>query len=479
MGPEELFSTYLSPDFSQRFHLTKFMPKLMEEILAEFEKVQQDLCVISASGYKAHYSKHCAEEKDMSSKTGKIDNKSKTNLFRSASSLSDDAKSVEMSRASSDSSLSGAVSQIVSKMAVSKNPSYEAGAAGEDWNMPGFLNLKELNSLLLKYIGLNRSKSGGNSSITVSIDRSEILNLKSKYDNQLADWKKQCDLKDKDIAALNTENKKFKAEIKKLKESNANKDGAIKERDLTVEGLRGKISKSQGKLNAMTNAFTSEKNHSLDLGSRLASMEKELRFKIDVLGSELATEREKTSIDISSLESRIKKEYADRLKEELKMMRKIYEEHMSGTKEKIERTYKNKISELEVSLAVQMNSVKPKEDIKGLKVELEKYKKKIDELESNNRDLNMQWGRLAVELKDKETEFHSKMSAKEIEMTYLAKQSADYKKMYEDMRSKLMLEESEVKVYNRLITPEINRISSLYKDHFINGKGQSKEHSQG
>ena len=50
------------------------------------------------------------------------------------------------------------------------------------------------------------------------------------------------------------------------------------------------------------------------------------------------------------------------------------------------------------------------------------------------------------------------MSAKEIEMAYLAKQNDEYKKMYEEMRSKLLLEASEVKVYNRLITPEVDII---------------------
>ena len=53
---------------------------------------------------------------------------------------------------------------------------------GGKWFMPGFLNLKELNSLLLKYIGqvqdleLNQNKPGANNSITVNIDRwNEIL----------------------------------------------------------------------------------------------------------------------------------------------------------------------------------------------------------------------------------------------------------------------------------------------------------------
>ena len=51
------------------------------------------------------------------------------------------------------------------------------------------------------------------------------------------------------------------------------------------------------------------------------------------------------------------------------------------------------------------------------------------------------------------------MSAKQIEMAYLARQNEEYKKMYEEIRSKLMYEASEVKVYNRLIAPEVDRIS--------------------
>ena len=71
------------------------------------------------------------------------------------------------------------------------------------------------------------------------------------------------------------------------------------------------------------------------------------------------------------------------------------------------KTYQ--ISDLEVSLAVQMNSVKPTEDITGLRVDLEKYKKKVEELDSNNRNLSMQWSKLSVELRDKEATFNAKV----------------------------------------------------------------------
>ena len=87
---------------------------------------------------------------------------------------------------------------------------------------------------------------------------------------------------------------------------------SIKPEILRNYRLQGEISYLTGELNAMTNAFANEQNRSLDLGSRLASMEKELRFKIEVLGSELASERGKTNIDISSLDTRIQGEYADR-----------------------------------------------------------------------------------------------------------------------------------------------------------------------
>ena len=51
------------------------------------------------------------------------------------------------------------------------------------------------------------------------------------------------------------------------------------------------------------------------------------------------------------------------------------------------------------------------------------------------------------------------MLAKETEMNYMAKQTAEYKKMCDEMRGKLLSEATEVQVYNRLITPEMNRIT--------------------
>ena len=48
------------------------------------------------------------------------------------------------------------------------------------------------------------------------------------------------------------------------------------------------------------------------------------------------------------------------------------------------------------------------------------------------------------------------MSGKEMEMAHLVMQHAEYKQMYEEMRSMLL---QEVKVYNRLIIQERDKIS--------------------
>ena len=75
---------------------------------------------------------------------------------------------------------------------IDKTFAYENGIIQEDLAMPGFLSVKELNSLLLKYIG-------------------------------------------------------------QVRDLEVDKDGTIKERDLIIEGLKAEISKLQANLNSFHN----------------------------------------------------------------------------------------------------------------------------------------------------------------------------------------------------------------------------------
>merc|ERR1711933_241596 len=194
----------------------------------------------------------------MSSKSGK--QKGRDSLPRSASTMSDESNEVSMSISSSAvSKSSSSSSSVVASSMKTSSASYELEMTNGDLTLPGFLSLKELNSLLEKYISevqgldLSLAKTGGSTSVTVNIDRSEIVNLQSQYDDQLADWKKKCDDKDKEIAALKAEIARLKAEIKILKESGKNKDGIIKERDLTIETLKSEITRLTAILSMMKN----------------------------------------------------------------------------------------------------------------------------------------------------------------------------------------------------------------------------------
>merc|ERR1711872_546026 len=189
--------------------------------------------------------------------------------------------------------------------------------------------------------------------------------------------------------------------------------------EVQIKHLQGEVAKLRGELNNLVNALASEQNRSQDPGWKLASMEKDLRFKIDVLGSELASERGKTNIDIASLDTRIQGQYADRLKDELEILRKIYKEHMRVSEESLEMSYKKKVADLEVYLKAQVDSAKPTEDMTAIKIDIEKYKKKIEELDSNNRDLSLQWSRLQVELREKEASFQAKMLQRRLRWTTL------------------------------------------------------------
>merc|ERR1711970_395100 len=121
----------------------------------------------------------------MSSKSGK--QKGRDSLPRSASTMSDESNEASISASSSAASKSSSSSVAASSVKASSS-SYELEMTNGDLSLPGFLSLKELNNLLEKYISevqgldLSMTKSTGNTSVTVNIDRSEILNIQSQYD---------------------------------------------------------------------------------------------------------------------------------------------------------------------------------------------------------------------------------------------------------------------------------------------------------
>ena len=60
---------------------------------------------------------------------------------------------------------------------------------------------------------------------------------------------------------------------------------------------------------------------------------------------------------------------------------------------------------------------------------------------------------------DKDAAYKAEIMSKETRISYLTRQNEEYKRMYVELWSKYSGDEQEMKVYNRLITPEVDRIS--------------------
>merc|ERR550517_1235305 len=184
----------------------------------------------------------------MASRAAKFD--SRNSLPRSPSQLSPPVTSAQKSSSNTASTSNTSGTTITERIAISPNITEQNG---EDHFPTGFLSLKDLNDLLCKYIDrvhdLEFTKEKPDApSLTVNIDRTEITELSKTYTDQLEDWKKQCQEKDKKKAELEALIAKLEAEIEKLKESLSQKEKITNERDKAIADLNNEIGKLQADL---------------------------------------------------------------------------------------------------------------------------------------------------------------------------------------------------------------------------------------
>jgi len=365
----------------------------------------------------------------------------------------------------------------------------------KDPEQAGWLSLKHLNTLLLRYIGvvhdLEEDNIGQESGeINISIDQKEMTFLDRRYQDEIEGWKTEQKNSLNKIAELQAIIAKLKAEIEKLKKSGDALDVTIKEKEKLIETLRMEVSSIQasltpflnqdqhfhglmtrlqgeigfltGELNAAMASYQAEEIRGQDLSDRLDSLKAELQFKIEVLETELTSEREKTTVDMSSMDVRIKGEYINRLKVEIDILRGTYEEFMARTQQELEEKYKDKLTKLELELSLALSKHSSSEDIAKIRLQIEKLQAKIEELRKSNLELSLTWSKLSVEMHEEETSFRAQLSVREREIEHYSKETARIQSLLEVLNKRLLEERAEVQVYDRLLTPEIQRIRSRH-----------------
>merc|ERR1719370_1859733 len=223
-----------------------------------------------------------------------------------------------------------------------------------DFENTGLLNITHLNNLLLRYIGvvheLEEDTIGEeHDEFNISIDKREMHFLEGRYKEEIEEWETEQKKSEAEIKKLQAEIEKLKADVAALKKSGNESDDIIKKKEQEIEDLRKKIKDLQasinqflnqqqhfhalimrlqgeigfleGEINSTMTAFQAEEIRGDDLGDRLRSIQAEHRVKMKVLETELTSEQERTSVDINSMDVRIKGEYINRLMVEIDILR--------------------------------------------------------------------------------------------------------------------------------------------------------------
>jgi len=379
-----------------------------------------------------------------------------------------------------------------------------------DFELSGCLSLTELNNLLLKYIRtvheLEESMGGGGSkqtkSINISIDDSKIVSLDSKFKKETTSWEDLWSELQKKIAQLKALIAKLEADKANLEKLGKDKDELLAKREKEIKDLLAKLAELKAKLstypsqqsflvselerlqNSMAplqgeiDSYKTLTNNEVlrgeDLEAKIRSLEDELRFKINVLEFELERKQEDFSKETNSIEIRIKGEHAARLKIELRMLRNQFEEVMGFKKQKLESIYRAQITKLELELSLAVSQQKSPEDLDTIRLQIKTLESKIVALHGNNQELTKAWSQLTVQIKSQEAEFSAKLNEKERMIFYQKKENERMMRRYEELAAKLMLTKVEVGVYDKLLSPEINRVTTRYSEQNFSKAVESK-----
>jgi len=406
----------------------------------------------------------------------------------SASSFSSSASSVKSQSSTEESSkvnlmvLPAIDHALLNKDKAPKSPPFADRA--------GLLSLKHLNTLLLKYIGivhdLDESKIGEEreSTIQIDVDEEEVKFFADMYESEKEKWSQEKEGSEAEINKLKNNLKNKEAELANLKSPVDDKERKeletmIAKLRIEVEGLQNKVNpllhqehifKAQitklqfqlaflaAELEGIIREIFNEDVRGGDLKDRLSYLEEELLFKLEVLNKELESEMARTKMDISSMDVRIKGEYINRLKVEVDILRGTYDDFMKVTWEQLEGEYKERLAKLELELSLLINQQSSLEDEGQIMAMIEELKKKIGQLELEHEELKVRCSELSVRIQTDEVEFRAKMSSKEREIDWEIREISRQQEKWEELKRCLMEERVEVHFYDKLLTPEVERM---------------------
>jgi len=233
------------------------------------------------------------------------------------------------------------------------------------------------------------------------------------------------------------------------------------------------VSDLQSELEAMRKALDRERIRGGELEAKLASLDQDMAFQLQLKNTELEEERKRNHVDFSAIDTQMKSEYEKRLKAELVKLRRMYEEETEKAKREFMYLHSSKVEELQEQLSRERsNNSGIVAEMKGILEKMDQFKRTIARLENEKLSLEQTLKDLDGKLEEQGQTFQAQMSSKDGEIRLLLKEIKEGKQKYEQLVEVKLSLEMEISTYRSILEDEekrIKRVSRNFSKSLANG----------
>merc|ERR1712227_766531 len=354
-------------------------------------------------------------------------------------------------------------------------------------------SLQNLNNRLAGYIDKVRSLQRDNAKLTKQIKHieeyqsKEVNNVKHIYDSEIESLKDALDALSKQYNQLKVASEGLLNENEELKDSLRRRDNDLKSsenligdlqnevRDLSnqmgsLENERKKtqekldevlpeVQKLQDKLAEAKKMLDDEVLKKADLENHCQRLDEELKFKIQLLEQQLTEVKTRKEVEITEMDSKMKEEYEDRLKQALNELREVYDKQMAQNREDFTKLYETRVQELQTALSNERGKASSSEQaLKESKSRIEALMTRVTELESSNLTLNQKVADLAQTMEDTNSAHRAQVAAKDNEIKRLLDELSRQLEEYQNLMDTKIGLDMEIAVFRRLLESEEDRL---------------------
>eukprot|EP00090_Calanus_glacialis_P010894 TRINITY_DN1935_c0_g1_i5.p1 TRINITY_DN1935_c0_g1~~TRINITY_DN1935_c0_g1_i5.p1 ORF type:complete len:663 (-),score=240.20 TRINITY_DN1935_c0_g1_i5:156-2144(-) len=385
--------------------------------------------------------------------------------------------------------------QTTGNTSSSSSSSGNSTPARRPTTLSGNLSLHELNNRLERYIQQIRLEPEGNPTIINyerhteggSFDITSLPQYK-EWESLQMEYLKQ----EEEMALVESEIEMYKQNNKDLKDRNVSIEKQIREIEASISAKRIRIQELEEKLRTIEMERQRLEKTRMTRETELAELQSQIntvpdgwvnrmsQVKVNNVRASINTDkrdfitrlsnlewvetRTTQSINTQEIHDKIKKDYDDRLKEELEKMRLLYGSQLSEVKLSIEKIYSLKIKEL-TGQRNEWNG-KAKAEVDEILARLRNAKRQIIELEEQKLKLTQKERELGEKLEEDESSYKAMLAAKKKEIEFLEQEYNSLYMEYGKFEKEKASYSYEVKRYNDLIKPAEERVTR-HAEQFI------------